>query len=71
LGDFGKRQLLIREMMGDPPAKQLYIIIPWVAKSCKRTPPPFEVIFFGTQLILGKIYFNQSELSRKNGSPKK
>jgi hypothetical protein len=59
LGDFRKRQLLIREMMGDPPAKQLYIINPGIAKSCERTAPPFEVIFFEAQLILGRIYFNQ------------
>jgi len=44
LADFCKLQLLIREIIGDPPAKQFLIIFPGFEKSSERMAPPLEVI---------------------------
>jgi hypothetical protein len=44
LADFCKLQLLIREIIGDPPAKQFLIIFPGFEKSSERMTPPLEVI---------------------------
>jgi hypothetical protein len=42
-------------MVGDPPTKQFYIIIPGVEKNCERMAPPFEVIFFEHSLFWGEF----------------
>jgi len=44
LADLCKLQLLIRGMIGDPPAKQIFIIFPGFEKCSERTAPPLEVI---------------------------
>jgi len=61
-------------MIGDPPAKQLYITIPGVAKSCERAAPPFDEIFFEHSLFWGEfISINrncQEKLATENRGPK-